>query len=85
KGRCPYCQRTLPAELETEIEAYFDDRYEESVGAIRSYQATYASFRDRVIQSIEAIKESVPNEYDVNVVNAAAEALNHVLDVNLSA
>lgn len=85
KGRCPYCQRTLPAELETEIEAYFDDRYEESVRAIRSYQATYASFRDRVIQSIEAIEESVPNEYDVNEVDAAAEALNHVLDVNLSA
>lgn len=84
-GKCPYCQRALPTELEAEIEAYFDRKYEESVREIAEYQDLYSLFRDRVAQSVAAIKESVPDEYDANEAGAAAEALKQVLDANLSA
>lgn len=84
KGKCPYCQQILPAELEAEIESYFDKRYEESVEKIREYRDSYASFYDKITRIIKKIRESIPSEYDLTEVYAANEALNHVFSFNLS-
>lgn len=84
KGKCPYCQRDLPANLETEIEAYFDGRYAEGVGTVQAYRDAYATFRERLGGVIGAIWESMPDGYDLNGANAACETLARVLEKNLA-
>ena len=40
-GKCPYCQRELPLNIQEDIEAYFDKTYEENKSALSEYEKKY--------------------------------------------
>ena len=55
-GKCPYCQQSLPQNIQEDIEAYFDEKYEDNKGNLDSYEKAYSSMVlkiKNVIQEIE--------------------------------
>lgn len=41
KGKCPYCQRDLPENIQKEIEAFFDESYQNDCSLLNSYAQAY--------------------------------------------
>ena len=60
-GKCPFCQRELPTDLEKQIADYFDVEYEKDCRALTEYYQRYLAFVKRVKSQIEFILD---NKYD---------------------
>ena len=57
-GKCPYCQRELPLNIQENIEAYFDKTYEENKSALNKYEKKYSSMIDTIKNIIQNIEEN---------------------------
>lgn len=56
-GTCPYCQQSLPQNIQEDIEAYFDKKYEDNKANLDGYEKAYSSMLLKVktvIQEIES-------------------------------
>lgn len=56
-GKCPYCQQSLPQNIQEDIEAYFDKKYEDNKADLDGYEKAYSSMMLKVktvIQEIES-------------------------------
>lgn len=56
-GKCPYCQRKLPSDIQEDIEAYFDKTYEENKTTLNNYNKEYSS----MINKIKNIFQNIEN------------------------
>jgi wobble nucleotide-excising tRNase len=57
EGKCPYCQQVLPATIQNDIAAFFDETYERECADVLSYQQQYESFMDKLVISLQNILE----------------------------
>lgn len=54
-GKCPYCQQSLPHNIQNDIEAYFDKKYEDSKTKLDNYEKAYSSMALTVKSVIQEI------------------------------
>ena len=57
-GKCPYCQRELPLNIQEDIEAYFDKTYEENKSALSEYEKKYKLMIDKIKKIIQDIEQN---------------------------
>ena len=57
-GKCPYCQQNMPAEIQNEIEAYFDESYKNKCNQLLKYQKTYIDFNN----TLKKYESMIPNK-----------------------
>ena len=57
-GKCPYCQRELPLNIQEDIEAYFDKTYEENKSALNEYEKKYKLMVDKIKKIIQDIEQN---------------------------
>ena len=56
-GKCPYCQREIPEDLEKQIEEFFDEEFEKDCAALEEYQNKYEAIITEILTIITGIKE----------------------------
>lgn len=57
-GKCPYCQQSLPQNIQEDIEAYFDKKYEDNKIDLDVYEKSYSS----MVVSIKAVVREIENK-----------------------
>lgn len=60
-GKCPYCQRELPASIAKEIEDFFDESYTRDCNQLKQYYDSYKSASDSLIAFFQTVVDS---QYD---------------------
>ena len=53
-GKCPYCQRKLPATFETDIAACFDAQYQQDIRDLGQFQTTYTRETAEIVRVLTA-------------------------------
>lgn len=56
KGKCPYCQQSLPAPIQQDIEAFFDETYEKECEVVLAFQTQYTAFTDELLSRLKGIR-----------------------------
>jgi len=66
-GRCPFCQQSVPADLATQLDNYFDMRYTQQVAQLKSFQTDIRNWAEtwRVYLDDLPTKASAPGHLDV--------------------
>lgn len=61
-GKCPYCQRQLPDNLEKDLESYFDANYERSCRTIVQFKSDFSNFEIQLLSQLNDCVNAVPNQ-----------------------
>ncbi len=57
-GKCPYCQQSLPQNIQEDIEAYFDKKYEDNKADLDVYEKSYSS----MVHKVKAVVQEIENK-----------------------
>jgi len=57
-GKCPYCQQSLPQNIQEDIEAYFDKKYEDNKADLDVYEKSYSS----MVLKVKAVVHEIENK-----------------------
>lgn len=55
KGKCPYCQQLLPEDIKSQLELFFDETYEQKVGAILHFSKIYKDITVKILETVSNI------------------------------
>ncbi len=77
-GKCPYCQRELPTNIEQSIEEYFDASYKRDCDALQAFLQKYRDYYEYVRNTSKQITED--NKEYIDYVPFGA-AVSHVLEI----
>ncbi len=58
KGRCPYCQQTLPADFQDQVAQAFDAKYEEGKRRISGFRQTYEAAAGKLMALLRSLPEA---------------------------
>ncbi|HZK62122.1 MAG TPA: AAA family ATPase, partial [Anaerovoracaceae bacterium] len=57
-SKCPYCQQPLPTNVQSDIEAFFDETYEKDCAAVRAFQTQYEAYFAELVEKLKAIADN---------------------------
>lgn len=83
KGLCPFCQRTLPADLEQELSSYFDETFIQQTAAYRTFVSKYETAATAVQIGIQAILSAPGQFVDVDNLSLKKAALDAEISTNI--
>lgn len=73
--KCPFCQETIPASLEKDLNDYFDETYLNDIAEIASLQEEYDTAADEVLTTIDQVLTDPPAQLDATKVRDKRDAL----------
>jgi len=81
-GRCPFCQQSVPADLETQLDRYFDMRYSQQIAQLKSFQIEVQNWADSWRGYLDDLptRVSVPGHLDVERLQTARLQLESALE-----
>lgn len=82
-GRCPYCQRELPADFEDEIAACFDGQYQTDINDLRQFQEAYASDMHGFLEVLKGNLQNAFPRIDLTEYKAKLALLEKTIEANL--
>ena len=54
-GKCPFCSQPLPENIYSDIEAFFDDAYQQECNELSRYLTDYSAFHEAIIKYLAQI------------------------------
>lgn len=54
KGKCPFCQQTLPKGFEKDIASCFDEQYQQDINDITAFQTAYTNETAAILQKLRS-------------------------------
>ena len=81
-GQCPFCQQTLPASLEKDLNDYFDETYLNDIAEIATLQGAYDTAADEILRAIDTILADPPVQLDATKVRDKRDVLSARLTTN---
>lgn len=82
KSPCPFCQKSLDAELLEKLNAFFDEAYLADIGEIAGIEETYGKLSDVLLHGIDAALTSSSPHIDVEVLRPMVERLRSLVALN---
>jgi wobble nucleotide-excising tRNase len=79
---CPFCQQTLPASLEKELNDYFDETYHNDLSAIAHLQGEYRRISDAFLGAVDALLAAPPTQLKATLLREKRDALSDRLILN---
>lgn len=82
-GKCPYCQQSLPQNIQEDIEAYFDKKYEDNKSALDVYEKSYNSMMIKIKNVLQEIENKKYPYIDYTEFDRKKEILLSKVEKNL--
>ncbi len=83
KGRCPYCQQTLPEDFQSQVAQAFDSQYEEGKRRIDDFRARYEAAANRLMQQLQSVPEACAPRGSYQEYQARVMILGNMISENL--
>ena len=83
-GKCPYCQRELPMNIEQSIEDYFDASYRRDCDALQGFLEKYRDYYAYVRNTSKQIKEDNKEYIDYVLLWAAVSHVLEIIEKNIA-
>ena len=84
RGKCPYCQRDLPDDIQKEIEAFFDESYQNDCAALAAYAEAYRRAIDQTIAIINNVLANRVASLDYSTIEKLQAQITQILEHNVS-
>jgi wobble nucleotide-excising tRNase len=82
QGKCPFCQQTLPAIVQQDIESFFDEAYKKECALVRDFERQYESFTVTLLSQLKNISDNPILLLDYELFRSEVEVLSAVIDAN---
>ena len=83
KGKCPYCNRTLPDGFDKVVTDSFDDRYEKNLEKLDTFLNTYRNTANELFVPLSRLPEEIYPAVDVIPYNDKLAAVKAVIAANI--
>ncbi|MDO5151784.1 MAG: AAA family ATPase [Eubacteriales bacterium] len=81
-GKCPYCQRELPANFESEIAACFDAQYQQDIRDLGQFRDAYNRETAEIIRALKANTADVMTSVDLRAYQEKLALLESNFEIN---
>lgn len=81
-GKCPYCQQSLSSDVQSDIEAFFDESYEKDYAAVKAFQDKYEGSFSALIKKLSTIVDNPLPILSYELFNAELVAFEKTVEGN---
>ena len=81
-GRCPYCQQTIPKEIEDGIAATFNAQYQQDIRDIIQFQQVYKKEAEKIVRVLRSNTDDVMASIDLNAYHDKLAILEKKYEIN---
>ena len=82
-GKCPYCQRALPAGFEDEIAACFDAQYQQDIADLREFESVYKRETAAILEKLTDNMQDVLPTVDIGEYRDKLALLEGKIKINI--
>lgn len=82
EDKCPYCQQTIPKDIQQEIEDFFDETYEKECEILYKFQQQYKSLTTELLAHLKNILENPIPFLDHKSLESEVKVLAAAIDAN---
>ena len=83
EGRCPFCQKPLPEDLEQQLVAFFDDEFLKLTAAYQRLVQDYEWAAQKLLAACERILDGKSEYLDTEAFRAKTDAIRSEIGVNV--
>ena len=73
KPACPFCQQDVPAGLEEQFAAFFDESFKQNIVALETFAAQYGAVVDSINAALDVIESAPSDFFDLGQLKALHE------------
>ncbi|MBR5581417.1 MAG: AAA family ATPase [Treponema sp.] len=82
--KCPFCQQTLPANLEERLNDYFDETYENDKNTVLKLQRDYSNAINIYLGKVNSLLSSSYEQLNKDELKSAFSSIQKIIDSNLN-
>ena len=82
--KCPFCQQTLPANLEERLNDYFDETYENDKNTVLKLQKDYSNATTNYLNNINTLLSFSHEQLNKDELKSAFTSIRKIIDSNLN-
>lgn len=82
--KCPFCQQTLPANLEERLNDYFDETYENDKNTVLKLQKDYSNATTNYLNNINTLLSSLHEQLNKDELKSVFTSIRKIIDSNLN-
>lgn len=83
-GKCPYCQRELPTDIEHSIEDFFDASYQRDCDTLRAFLQKFRNYRENFLDKSNQITGEKKEYIDYATFELAVSHVLEIIDKNIA-
>lgn len=81
---CPYCKQPLPSDFEEQYKSCFDEDYQKSLNALKTFKEKYKLTLDSAIYKLKDNLNNAPSSVELSEYNSLIQSLENTYSRNIS-